>query len=72
MKRLEAAGLTGSIDVAAGEGDLGVIEFHAEASTDKDWRANLVVTMSDGKVTSMQDYRRRSKTRRAAGVSASH
>jgi hypothetical protein len=54
------------VSVAAGRGDRALIEFSADPQAAADFRAILMVTMSDGEIVAMQDYRRRKKALRAA------
>ncbi len=70
MKRLESADINGTVSLANGRDDLGLIRFDSDSRIDRDLRVNLVVTMRNGKIVSMQDYRRTTKARRAAKIPA--
>lgn len=70
MNRLESADINGTVSLAIGTDDRGLIQFNSDSPIDDDLRVNLVVTMRDGRIVSMQDYRRQTKARRAAKIAA--
>ncbi len=47
-----------------------MLEFSSDHRSAVDLSVTLVVTMSDGRITAMRDYRRRSKALRVARVPA--
>ena len=70
MQRLESAEINGTVTLAIGRSDRGLIQFESDSAIDDDLRVNLVVTMRDGRIVAMQDYRRQTKARRAAKIAA--
>lgn len=70
MKRLESAEINGTVTLAIGRSDRALIEFESDGAIDEELRVHLVITMRDGKIVSMQDYRRQATARRAAKIAA--
>ena len=70
MKRLESADVTGTVSLAIGSNDLGLIQFNSAATIDQALRINLVVAMCEGEIVAMQDFRRHARARRAASIAA--
>jgi hypothetical protein len=68
MKRLESADVNGTVSLAIGRDNLGLIQFNSDTTLDQHLRVNLVVTVRGGKIVSMQDHRRETKARRAAKI----
>lgn len=67
LSRFQAAEVTGHAVVRPGARDRAVVEVHwSTPGSSKLAGSNLVVTMTDGRITAMKDYRRARVARRVA------
>ena len=68
LTQLEGADASGQARLLPGGGNRAVVEFRWLTPGDGGGEANLVVTMENGQIAKMKDYRRGGSARRAAGL----